>query len=161
MPPTPVVLGAVIILVLISMIAAHAIGVIGLTRALGTVVVVAVLVVPLGFLSTLYTPAAHDGGGEHGKGDPAKGEALYRAGACPTCHTIQGVSTGTIGPELTRVGTVAATRKPGVAAEAYLRESIENPNAFAPAGFSTGLMPQGLATGQNLDDLVAYLLTKI
>ena len=161
MPPTPVVLGAVIVLVAISMIAASAIGVIGLTKALGTVVVAAIVVIPLGYLSTIFAPAEVAHGGERGKGEAGHGETLFRQGACPTCHTIQGISTGTIGPDLTHIATVGASRKAGIAADAYIRESIEQPNAFVAPGFSSpSAMPQGLAAGPQLDDLVAFLLTK-
>jgi mono/diheme cytochrome c family protein len=142
------------------MLAAYGLGVIGLVRALGATIVVAIVVIPLGFLSTLYVPAegAH-GGGEAHAGDATRGAQLFRTGACPSCHTIQGISTGTIGPELTHIGTVAESRKPGMSADAYIHESIANPSAFIVSGFSNQ-MPPGLATGQNLDDLVAFLVTQ-
>lgn len=158
MPPTPVVLGAVIVLVLISMLAARGLGVISLGKALGSVVAVAIVVIPLGLLATALVPAdTHRG--PAGAGDATRGEALFRQGVCPTCHTIQGISTATIGPDLTRIGSVGATRKPNMSAEAYIRESIEQPQAFTAPG-ATVPMPSGLAQGQALDDLVAYLVTR-
>jgi hypothetical protein len=72
------------------------------------------------------------------------------------------VATGTIGPELTHVGTVAATRKPGMNAEAYIRESIISPSAFVVTGFPDGQMPTDFGTrltAQQQTDLVAYLLS--
>jgi hypothetical protein len=44
-------------------------------------------------------------------------------------------------------------------AAAYIRESIENPTAFVAPGFAPA-MPPGLAQGAEVDDLVAYLLTR-
>ena len=46
-------------------------------------------------------------------------------------------------------------------AEAYIRESITHPNAFVVPGFpSPSPMPPGLVAGQDLNDLVAFLLTQ-
>src|SRR5207249_2956603 len=38
-------------------------------------------------------------------GDPNAGRELFRAGACPTCHTLRGVSeaNGIVGPNLTNI----------------------------------------------------------
>ena len=36
---------------------------------------------------------------------------------CSQCHQIDGVAAGLIGPDLTDIGTIAATRKPGMSAE--------------------------------------------
>jgi cytochrome c oxidase subunit II len=38
-------------------------------------------------------------------GDPAAGKALYARSACVGCHTIRGVSAGTLGPDLTHFGS--------------------------------------------------------
>jgi cytochrome c2 len=88
---------------------------------------------------------------------------LFESKACVTCHTLPGIAsaTGTVGPPLAGIANTAGTRKPGMAAEAYLRESIENPNAFVVPGFpSPSAMPPGQATGQEVADLVAFLLTQ-
>lgn len=157
MPPTPVVLTAVVVLVLISMLAAHGLGVVGRVRALAVVVAVAAVVAPLGYVSEQIPKAEEHGGGG---GSPERGKAFFRdQGGCGTCHTMAGISAGTIGPELTHVATVAETRKPGLSAEGYIRESIQSPTAFVAPGFSPQ-MPPGLASGQNLEDLVAFLMTK-
>ncbi|MSQ23329.1 MAG: c-type cytochrome [Chloroflexi bacterium] len=162
MPPTPLVLGTVVILVLISMAAASSIGVLSRARALATVVVVAILAVPVGYLGETFAPAegaAHEGVG--GGGSPEKGQAFYAKSACPACHTITGLSAGTIGPDLTHVATVGATRKSGITAEAYIRESIANPQAFIAPGFtSPSSMPGAQATGQDLEDVIAFLMSK-
>ena len=92
------------------------------------------------------------------------GKQLIQQEPCGTCHTIAGVPgmNGTIGPELTHVGTVAASRKPGMSAEDYLNESIVNPTAFIVPGFPPAMPPNG--GDPNLDDqkraaIVAYLLS--
>ncbi len=94
-----------------------------------------------------------------GKGNIDHGKQLFTAKGCAGCHTIADIpgAVGKVGPELTHIGTVAATRKPGMDAEAYIRESIEQPAAFIAPGF-TNDMPTGLASGSDEDDLVAMLL---
>lgn len=156
MPPTPVVMGAVIVLVAISMASASGLGVIAPVKSLLTVVLVAAVVVPVGFLSTLVAPAE-----EHyvAGGSPERGQGVFQQAGCIGCHTITGISSGTIGPNLNQIGSTAATRKAGMSAEAYIRESIQNPSAFVVPGFANQ-MPPGLASGENLDHLVAFLLTR-
>ena len=92
-------------------------------------------------------------------GDPAAGRQVFLTAGCVACHTIDGISSGMIGPNLTTVASVAGTREPGVSAADYIGKSIETPGAFVVDGFSN-LMPLGLASGQQLDDLVAFLLTQ-
>ena len=104
-------------------------------------------------------------GGTSGGGNVNNGRTVFTGtGACITCHTIQGVAgaTGIIGPELTHIGTVAANRKPGMAAEAYIRESILTPSAFVVPTYPDGQMPTDLGTrlsAQQQADLVAFLLS--
>lgn len=81
---------------------------------------------------------------------------------CASCHMISGLSgnTGGLGPELTRIGIVAVTRRPPLTAEQYLRESIESPQAFILPGFVV-VMPSGLKaqmSDREFEALVAYLL---
>jgi hypothetical protein len=66
---------------------------------------------------------------------------------------------GTVGPPLTNIGTVAATRKPGTSAEAYILESITQPTAFAAPGTLAGAMPPQAVTEEEVRAIVAYLLT--
>jgi cytochrome c oxidase subunit II len=96
---------------------------------------------------------------------PEAGRALVTGrGGCGTCHTIAGVGgmSGVIGPPLTNIGSVAATRKPGTSAQDYLNESIANPNAFVVPGFAPAMPPNGLTgdlTEQDRAAIVAYLMT--
>ena len=79
---------------------------------------------------------------------------------CGICHTVADAgTTGTIGPELSHIGTVAATRT-GLSAEEYIRQSIEEPGAFIAPEY-TPLMTAGLkdVLGGDFEDVVAYLLT--
>ena len=97
---------------------------------------------------------------------PDLGKQLIQQEPCGTCHKIEGTGmAGVIGPDLTHVGTVAATRKPGTNADAYLNESITDPSAFIVPGFPgpPSAMPSN-GGDPNLDDqkraaIVAYLLT--
>ncbi len=69
------------------------------------------------------------------------GKQIYAKAACNTCH---GAKKGEriVGPSAYGQFEIAATRKPGISAREYLRESIENPNAFVVEGFTPGIMPQ-------------------
>jgi mono/diheme cytochrome c family protein len=91
-----------------------------------------------------------------------RGKARFfdSATTCILCHAIEGQG-GTRGPDLSDVATRAETRVEGLAAEEYIRQSILDPQAYIVAGYDP-LMPPGLIKvigEENLDDLVAYLLT--
>jgi len=96
--------------------------------------------------------------------DPvARGKQVFMTAGCTGCHTIDGISNGVVGPNLTKIGEVAATRKDGASAEEYVRESIQNPNAQVVEGFQPNLMPQNYSqqlSNKQLDDLVAFLLAQ-
>lgn len=79
---------------------------------------------------------------------------------CIGCHQVKGTG-GVTGPPLTNIATVAATRKPGMDAQAYIDESVRTPNAFVVSGFTQGLMPAfgTLLTPTELKSVEAYLLT--
>ena len=65
-----------------------------------------------------------------------------------------------VGPDLTHIGTDAATRKPGVSAHDYITESIREPEAFVAEGVERaipGLMTSAL-TASLSDDEVAALV---
>lgn len=79
---------------------------------------------------------------------------------CTACHAIQGVSSGTLGPDLSHIATTAAGRISGVSAEEYIRASIENPTSFIVSGFNPA-MPKlrSKLTDQQYEDLVQFLLS--
>lgn len=106
-------------------------------------------------------PPTGDGGGD------ADGQTLFTGkGICATCHTIEGVATGLIGPDLTHIGTDAATRQPGVSAQDYLTESIRQPEAFVAEGVERaipGLMTSAITASLSDDEvgaLVEFLLAQ-
>ena len=68
----------------------------------------------------------------------AAGEKIFREkGQCITCH---GIGRAGRGPDLAGVGARAGTRKPGMAAKAYLVESLLEPSAYIVQGFPN-IMP--------------------
>ncbi|MFO0932679.1 MAG: c-type cytochrome [Planctomycetota bacterium] len=77
-----------------------------------------------------------------------RGRELFEKYACVGCHTVRGVSRGTLGPDLTDVGN----RWP----LAYLRESILVPTANAPLS----QMPQLKMPLQDVTDLVVFLKSR-
>jgi cytochrome c oxidase subunit 2 len=88
----------------------------------------------------------------------ARGRQIYRKLDCGRCHVIEREG-GTLGPDLSRVGSVAAERAPGLTAEDYIRESILAPGAYIVPGYND-VMPRGLArtlSPSDLDALVQYL----
>ena len=96
--------------------------------------------------------------------DPvSRGQVVYQSNICGACHTLGSLSAGVAGPNLTQVGSTAASRLPDLSAEAYIRQSILDPNAFVVDGFTPDVMPKNfgelLSTSQ-LDDLVAFLLAQ-
>lgn len=65
------------------------------------------------------------------------GELLLKnKGGCLLCHKMTEVG-NTRGPDLRGVGGRAATRKPGLSAEAYLTESLVDPGAYVVQEFAT------------------------
>jgi cytochrome c2 len=97
-----------------------------------------------------------------GQGDPNRGRELFVSKQCVTCHTLSGVpnAIGTVGPPLNGIGSAAATRKPGMTAAAYLRESIKDPNAFVPPGTTSPMILPGPVSDQEIDGVVASVLRK-
>lgn len=85
-------------------------------------------------------------------GNPAQGKTLFTSSGCGGCHTLKAAgSSGKTGPDLDK--TLKGKD------EAFIRESIVDPNAEIAAGFQPGIMPQ---YGEQLEstqvaDLVAFL----
>lgn len=88
----------------------------------------------------------------------ARGRQVYRKLDCARCHFIDGQG-GRLGPDLSRVGSVAGSRAAGQTAEEYLRRSIVSPGDYIVPGYND-VMPRGLARGlpeADLDALVLFL----
>lgn len=98
----------------------------------------------------------------------AAGEALFKkatlggAPGCATCHSLQ-PGMRLVGPSLADAATVAASAVDGMSAEAFLRQSIVEPDVHVTEGFMPGLMFQNYGetlSEQQINDLVAFLLTQ-
>jgi mono/diheme cytochrome c family protein len=90
----------------------------------------------------------------------ARGRQLYRSLGCANCHEPN-LFGQRLGPALDHIGLTAATRRPGVSAEEYLRQSILDPGAYVVPGYQDS-MPRDLGrdlSPTDLDALVAYLLS--
>jgi nitric oxide reductase subunit C len=116
------------------------------------------------------TPAAE-------KGDAARGGRLFGTLPCVSCHDVtKPWPGGDICPNLGNIATEAGRivksreyRGKAKTAAGYIRESIVDPNAYIVPGASyrtadgQSVMPKDFGTtltGAQIDDLVAYLLTR-
>lgn len=61
-------------------------------------------------------------------GDSARGQSLYAARGCASCHILKGEGRG-FGPELTTIGAQRSA--------AYLREAVVDPSATVPEDYQT------------------------
>lgn len=102
-----------------------------------------------------------DGQAGTGGGGASNGQQLF-VNRCGACHTIQGVqgAVGVAGPNLSNIASAADQRKPGMTVEEYLRESITEPDAYVVQGFQRGAMPKLPLNDQQVNDLVAFLMTR-
>jgi cytochrome c oxidase subunit 2 len=89
-----------------------------------------------------------------------RGEALVAANGCAACHSVTGASgigptwRGLFGHEVPLTdGTTV------IADEAYIAESIREPQAKIVEGFETQLMPSYGFTDEQIADIVAYIMT--
>jgi mono/diheme cytochrome c family protein len=122
-------------------------------RRAGLIVVFATLLVGCGGEETVSPTGPVEGTLPKAEtGNPARGKALFVSQGCGGCHTFKAAGTnGKTGPDLDK-GLKGKD-------EAYIRESIVDPNANIAPGFQPGIMPQ---YGEQLDskqvaDLVAFL----
>jgi cytochrome c oxidase subunit 2 len=92
------------------------------------------------------------GGGKPGGGAPS-GQTLFTSNGCSGCHTLQAAgATGKVGPDLDKISKANA---------AYIKQSIETPNAVIVKGFKPNIMPQDFAkrlSPEEINALVKYLL---
>jgi len=128
-------------------------------------------------LLSLLAAACGGGGGEgetnSGTGGEAgnveRGEKLFSqtvigshaAPGCRTCHSLEeGITI--VGPSMAGIASRAGQEVSGQSAEEYLHQSIVEPDAHVVEGFPAGVMYQKYEedlSAQEIDDLVAYLLT--
>jgi cytochrome c oxidase subunit 2 len=99
-------------------------------------------------------PAPAAGGGGGATATAAQGKAIFTGeGGCGACHTLSDAgTTGAVGPKLDGIAAKGA---------AFLKQSIENPNAVITPGYPKGVMPPNFKSSlgpQKVDALVKYLL---
>lgn len=96
-------------------------------------------------------------------GDAAKGEQVFTELGCSGCHSISGQAGA--GPALNGIAGTEVKLESGETVtidDAYLHESILEPDAKVVEGFSSGVMSGATAGSQdkiksNVDALVAYI----
>lgn len=92
-------------------------------------------------------------------GDANRGRDLFNTNACHACHSLN-AGENKVGPALYGIWQRATTRKPGLSAQEYLRESIVEPNAFVVPNFNAGIMPATFGkqlSEQDIADLIAFM----
>jgi cytochrome c oxidase subunit 2 len=92
--------------------------------------------------------------------DPARGQQLAQANGCLACHSTDGSKI--VGPTWKGLFNSQVNLSDGTtvtADEAYLQESIHDPNAKVVAGFEPNVMPQFSLSDAQVADLVAFIKT--
>jgi cytochrome c oxidase subunit 2 len=111
----------------------------------------AVVMKPAAFTTWLNTRGRQEAGG-----GATSGAALFSEEGCGGCHTFEPAkSNGTTGPDLDELA--AAARKANKPLDDFVRESIQNPNAYVAPGYQPNVMPQFQLSGDQVDALVQYL----
>lgn len=104
------------------------------------------------WLEQMQQPAA-----EPPAGDPAEGMQVFLASNCVQCHTVRGTpADGDLGPDLTHLAsrpTIGAGVLPNT--RGNLQGWVVDPHAVKPGVF----MPASDLSSEDLNDLVAYLMT--
>jgi cytochrome c oxidase subunit II len=93
-----------------------------------------------------------------GSPNPAvSGAAVFKNNPCGSCHTLTAAGTsGKVGPDLDKLPQYAqAAGKP---IEDFIRESVQNPNAYVEKGYPKNVMPVFDLPKSQLDALVQYLV---
>jgi mono/diheme cytochrome c family protein len=94
--------------------------------------------------------------GEVVAGDAAAGKQWFTESGCSSCHTFKPAgATGKVGPDLDNLKESAAKAKKEL--DAFIEESITDPNAYIAPGFKAGVMPKLPLDQKKVADLVAFL----
>lgn len=90
----------------------------------------------------------------------AAGLSVFNANGCSSCHTLSAASaTGKVGPDLDKL--VSYAQQAHQPLEAFIHESIVNPNAYIQPGYPKSVMPETFGqslTKSQLDALVTFLV---
>ena len=84
-------------------------------------------------------------------GNPVKGQNIFTLQKCTTCHKVNGKGPTTLGPDLGAIGSKRDA--------ASLAKFLVKPTPLDPAKPPIVKMEAVKVKGQDLDDLIAYLLT--
>lgn len=90
------------------------------------------------------------------------GQGQADAPPCSTCHqTVSGQVGFSVGPNLAGIAERAGMRVGGLTAEEYLRQSVLEPGRYIVSGYRNMMYADydSYLTDQNIQDLIAYLLT--
>jgi len=100
-------------------------------------------------------------------GDPERGRDIFETGGgimtfpCKNCHTLDGTIFRNRAPSLKGISAVAGNRVPGLSADEYLRQSLQDPSAFEVEGFDKTMDSyKYLLNEADLAAVVAFLLTQ-
>jgi cytochrome c oxidase subunit 2 len=106
-----------------------------------------------------YTSGAAAAAAPAAGGGGASALATFNQNGCGACHTFTAAkSTGKIGPDLDKLKQAAATA--GQPLDAFIKQSITDPNAYIAPGYAKGVMPPTFKQqipADKLDQLVQYL----
>lgn len=94
-----------------------------------------------------------------GGGDAKKGQELFAAKGCNGCHATTDAKI--VGPGMAGLKDRAGTRVAGMSADAYIEQSIRDPNAFVVPDYPANVMLTIFAnlTADEMLNLIAYLKT--
>jgi cytochrome c551/c552 len=109
--------------------------------------------------SSSGTTTSSGGGG----GDAAAGKAIFAANGCASCHTFKPANaTGSVGPDLDNAPAADAKADNNMDLADFIKESIEDPDAYIAKGYSKGIMPTTFdesLSGKQMNDLVAFIVS--
>jgi cytochrome c551/c552 len=87
----------------------------------------------------------------------AAGKAIFVSTGCGACHTLAAAgTTGTVGPNLDGAPEKDA-KADKMALDAFVKQSIVDPNAFISPGYPKGVMPQTFATSLGAAKIAALV----
>lgn len=125
------------------------------------IVVTAVIVVLLTG-ATVAVYAIDPGTQQPSAAEPApgsvEGQTVFLTKGCTGCHSRADVSEGFVGPDLTALANRAGDRVEGLSAEAYVRQSVLDPQAYIVDGYGEQMPVLPVNTAE-LDALVEFLLS--
>lgn len=128
--------------------------------------VLVIVIAIFSFRALAAQPASvPDGGGSAPAPDTAQaGREVFMTYGCSACHTLKAVGAkGTVGPNLSEVGSWAGTRVPGMDAETFLDQAVLEPEAHIASGYENGIMPTNFSTRLSpaqLSGLIEFLMAQ-